>query len=437
LGKRASGTYTVTLQDAIGRQSSVGFGVIHDTTPSTLTLQAVVQGSNVHVTWSSDDSGSGVDTSTCLLEVREDEGAWQTFSTQCRGEDATHDGQPVHTYTFRLSARDNVSNAASTEVEAVVPYVKKYYYANGQRVAMQKEGVVYYVHTDHLGSTSLTTCGSQDGCDGTPYQGVVARQLYHPYGSPRWSQGTLPTDYTFTGQRLEAGLGLMHYGARFYSPRLGRFISSDTIIPVATRTNDGVEDTFSLVSLTVGFYELQFISQVGEKNRDIAQSGFQLQRSEEKQAQPNKIGELANPQALNRFSYCSGNPLKYTDPSGHQGLVEIVAVVTLIVIVFEFVVVPFGLMISKIIEDSEHPESEDEELPPEFPGFEPDDLMITTMSEEKEEEKTEAEKWLEMHETIHHWGSGNPHVEQEEHYVPIHNILEEPVPPWLEYVPVY
>jgi hypothetical protein len=139
----ASGTYSVTLQDGIGRQSSVDFSVIRDTTPPTLTLEAVVQGSDVHVTWSAADSGSGVDTSTCLLEVREDDGDWQTFSTECGGEDATYDGQPGYTYTFRLSASDNVSNAASLEVQAVVPYVTKYYYANGQRVAMQKEGVVY------------------------------------------------------------------------------------------------------------------------------------------------------------------------------------------------------------------------------------------------------------------------------------------------------
>jgi RHS repeat-associated protein len=121
--------------------------------------------------------------------------------------------------------------------------------SNGQRVAMRQEGVVYYIHSDHLGSTSLTTDQRQQ---------VEARQLYHPYGTPRWSQGTLPTDYTFTGQRLEAGLGLMHYGARFYSPRLGRFVSADTIVP-----------------------------------------------------------EPGEPQALNRYAYVQNNPLRYIDPSGH------------------------------------------------------------------------------------------------------------------------
>jgi RHS repeat-associated protein len=228
----------------------VDFSVIRDTTPPTLTLAAVVQ-RDVLVTWSATDPspGSGLDTSKCLLKVREDdEGTWQAFSTDCGGDD-TYDGEPGHTYTFHFTASDNVGNADILEVQAVVPYVTKYYYANGQRVAMRQEGVVYYVHTDHLGSVSLVTDHVSE---------AVARQLYHPYGSPRWSQGTLPTDYGFTGQRLEAGLGLMDYGARFYSPKLGRFISPDPIVP--------------------------------------------------------KPGD---PQALNRYSYVLNNPMKYRDPSGH------------------------------------------------------------------------------------------------------------------------
>ena len=246
----SSGTYTVTLQDGIGRQSGVDLSVIRDTTPPTLTLEAVVQ-SNVLVAWNVEDSGSGVDASTCLLEVREDDGDWQTFSTECGGEDATYEGQPGHTYTFRLSASDNVSNAASTEVEALVPYVKKYYYANGQRVAMRQEGVVYYVHSDHLGSTSILSDGGG--------QRAGDRVAYLPYGGVRLGEAsTLPTDYGFTGQRLEVGLGLMHYGARFYNPRLGRFVSADSIVPTP-----------------------------------------------------------GDPQALNRYAYVLNNPVIYIDLSGH------------------------------------------------------------------------------------------------------------------------
>jgi RHS repeat-associated protein len=117
---------------------------------------------------------------------------------------------------------------------------------------MRQGDVVYYIHSDHLGSTSVLSdeSGQQAG----------DRVAYLPYGGLRLGDAsTLPTDYTFTGQRLEAGLGLMHYGARFYSPRLGRFISADTL-----------------------------------------------------------VCHPRNPQAWNRYSYVLNNPLYYIDPTGHQ-----------------------------------------------------------------------------------------------------------------------
>lgn len=113
---------------------------------------------------------------------------------------------------------------------------------------MRKDGLVTYLHPDHLGSTSLTTDAGG---------AKVARVLYYPYGEERYREGTLQTDYQFTGQRRE-GFGLYDYQARFYDPYLNRFISPDTIVP-----------------------------------------------------------NPANPQSLNRFAYVYNNPLKYTDPTGH------------------------------------------------------------------------------------------------------------------------
>ena len=55
------------------------------------------------------------------------------------------------------------------------------------------------------------------------------------------------------------GLGIYHYNARFYSPKLGRFLSADSIVP-----------------------------------------------------------NPANPQDLNRYSYVRNNPLRYTDPTGNR-----------------------------------------------------------------------------------------------------------------------
>jgi RHS repeat-associated protein len=136
---------------------------------------------------------------------------------------------------------------------------RTYYYAGNVRVAMRvqtaTQNEVYYLHGDHLGSASLATYGSG------PYIGQVVSDSptrYYPFGETRYGGGGLPTDRRFTGQIQEQSLGLYDYGARFYDPSLNRFISADTIVP-----------------------------------------------------------SPGNPQSLNRYSYVLGNPLKYTDPTGH------------------------------------------------------------------------------------------------------------------------
>jgi RHS repeat-associated protein len=144
---------------------------------------------------------------------------------------------------------------------------KTYYIAGGQLIATQKmtntteAGILTYLHSDHLGSTSTTTCGnSACGAVGA----VLTRQSYCPYGSIRTQTGAPPTDIGFTAQRNDAGIGLMDFRARAYSPTLGRFISADSIVPGA-----------------------------------------------------------GNPQSLNRYSYVLNAPLKYTDPTGHYSEEEI------------------------------------------------------------------------------------------------------------------
>jgi RHS repeat-associated protein len=88
--------------------------------------------------------------------------------------------------------------------------VWKYYYAGAQRIAMRTvtntDNIVNWIIGDHLGSTS------------------VAANL----------DGTLPTDYTYTGQYSHTGdFGLMFYNARWYDPALGRMAQADSIIPGA------------------------------------------------------------------------------------------------------------------------------------------------------------------------------------------------------------
>jgi len=82
---------------------------------------------------------------------------------------------------------------------------------------MRTAASVTYIHSDHLGSTSVTS-GAQSG-----------DIKYFPYGATR--SGAVSTTYKFTGQRLDDSTGLYYYGARYYDAALGRFVQADSIVP--------------------------------------------------------------------------------------------------------------------------------------------------------------------------------------------------------------
>jgi len=120
------------------------------------------------------------------------------------------------------------------------------YYANGRRVAMRENSTVYYLPADGpsfatlrtgLGSTAITTDSSGTPCPpcrgAVPPQGGrgVAELRYKAWGETRYTWGTTPTTYRFTGQREDATIGLYFYNARYYDPVLGRFIAPDTVVP--------------------------------------------------------------------------------------------------------------------------------------------------------------------------------------------------------------
>jgi RHS repeat-associated protein len=135
--------------------------------------------------------------------------------------------------------------------------ITKYYMAGASRVALRKDGTLSYTLADHLGSTSLVTDANGNR---------TSELRYKPWGETRFSFGTMPTKYTFTGQfsymddpstpGLE-GFGLMYYGARWADVSLGRFAQADTVV-----------------------------------------SG--------------------GPQGLDRYAYGLNNPVKYSDPTGHM-----------------------------------------------------------------------------------------------------------------------
>jgi RHS repeat-associated protein len=76
----------------------------------------------------------------------------------------------------------------------------------------------------------------------------------------RTSDGTTPTDYTYTGQYSNVSdFGLLFYDARWYDPAPGRFTQPDSIVPNA-----------------------------------------------------------ADPQSWDRYAYALNNPMRFVDPTGHR-----------------------------------------------------------------------------------------------------------------------
>ncbi len=142
----------------------------------------------------------------------------------------------------------------------IVQQTRTYYPAAG---AMRINNDLYYILKDHLGSASVVTYGF-----GSPSQiGTIvpdANVRYLPFGEALSDTDLMLTDKLFTGQReIKINgideLSIYHYGARFYSPKLGRFLSPDTTAP-----------------------------------------------------------NLDNPQKLNHYSYVLNNPLRYSDPTGNR-----------------------------------------------------------------------------------------------------------------------
>ncbi|MEP7356896.1 MAG: RHS repeat-associated core domain-containing protein, partial [Anaerolineales bacterium] len=101
----------------------------------------------------------------------------------------------------------------------------KYYYAGSQRVAMRDAaGTLYFLLGDHLGSTSLVA---------TSAGAFYSEQLYEPWGAVRYSSGTIPTSYQFTGEWHDGYNQMYLMGARWFDPWIGRWMQADTIVPGA------------------------------------------------------------------------------------------------------------------------------------------------------------------------------------------------------------
>jgi RHS repeat-associated protein len=123
-----------------------------------------------------------------------------------------------------------------------------YVYAGGQRIAMIKpDGTIIYYHSNLLGSPAVLMDENGE---------VVHRYHFDPFGNIEAAKGETDNRYRFTGKEQDE-TGLYYFGARYYDPMIGRFITGD-LFP----------------------------------------------------------GYMGMPQSLNPYAYCINNPLTFVDPWG-------------------------------------------------------------------------------------------------------------------------
>jgi len=130
----------------------------------------------------------------------------------------------------------------------------RYIYLGDTRVAQVQSGQVVYYHGDHLGGTNIVTNNNgvvKELCEYLPFGGFARHEKY--------GNSAEVAHFYFTGKQLDEKTGLYYYGARYYDPTVGKFLTPDTLI----------QDPY-------------------------------------------------NPQSLNRYSYCGNNPVNRIDPDGHK-----------------------------------------------------------------------------------------------------------------------
>jgi len=102
----------------------------------------------------------------------------------------------------------------------------RFIYLGGTRIAaVEADGKATYYHGNHLGSTNVTTDadGNLDELfENEPFGAITTHEKYgSDEDTARWY---------FTGKEFDTETGLVYFGARYYNPIIGRFITPDILV---------------------------------------------------------------------------------------------------------------------------------------------------------------------------------------------------------------
>ena len=99
------------------------------------------------------------------------------------------------------------------------------------------EKMQFYYHPDHLGSSSYIT--NLDGEVSQHIEYVSFGEVFIEERNNTWNTSYL---FNFNAKEFDEGTGMYYYGARYYEPRLGLWMSVDTISNYDPRNDDNYLD---------------------------------------------------------------------------------------------------------------------------------------------------------------------------------------------------
>ena len=103
---------------------------------------------------------------------------------------------------------------------------RKAFFLGSARISEVEEVVggeshVRFFHQDHLGSTNVIT--NEKGEE-------TLLMEYLPFGEVKLRVGSDPVSHTFTGHEEDLESSLIYANARYYDPKIGRFVTADPTV---------------------------------------------------------------------------------------------------------------------------------------------------------------------------------------------------------------
>ena len=126
-------------------------------------------------------------------------------------------------------------------------FTNEYVFFGGKRVAMRNvsSGTIYYYEEDMLGtSRTMVQAGQTSVCYDADF---------YPFGGERDITNTCTQNYKFESKERDTETGNDDFGARYYTSRLGRWLSADwsavpAPVPYANLTNPQTLNLYAIVS---------------------------------------------------------------------------------------------------------------------------------------------------------------------------------------------